>query len=367
MSSRISRDFRWSILAITILLTGIGLLNLYSALHSWGEAEYLHLFWSQCLWAAFGFVLMFVVVLFDYRLFDRLGIYLYVISIILLLAVLIFGRDVAGHKSWLGIGAYGVQPSEFAKVAVLLILAKFFSDNPNPKGYGFSDLFKPALFAFLPMAFVILQGDLGSAVFFVLIFFSLAWFAKIRGRTLFVMFIIGAVVLVSMYFFILSDYQRGRVKTFLNPDSDIRGQGYQIMQSKIAVGSGHLFGKGYLKGNVNKLNYLPEKHTDFVFPVLAEEWGFLGSLVTLVLYFLLFIIGIDVARKARDRFGIFLATGVVAYLFWQTAINIGGVLGIIPLTGVTLPLMSYGGSSVIAVMCSIGILLNIGLKKSYFG
>lgn len=361
-----SKGFRWSILVPTLMLAGIGLLNLYSALHSWGDTSYLHLFWMQCVWVGIGILLMMALMFFDYRFLDQIGWYLYILSNILLLLVLFFGKEVAGHRSWLGIGSLGIQPTEIAKLALVFALAKFFTNNPNPGGFTFGDLLKPALITFVPMTLIVLQGDFGSAMFFVLILFSFAWFAKIRGRTLFSLFTIGLVVSLFLYFFALSGYQRARVMTFLHPEQDTRGQGYQLTQSKIAIGSGAIFGKGYLKGSVNKLKYLPEKHTDFAFPVLAEEWGFFGSIITLGLYFFLLINGIDVARNSRDRLGIFLAVGVVAFLFWQIAINLGGVLGLIPLTGVTLPFISYGGSSILVMMSAIGLLLNISLKRYRF-
>jgi rod shape determining protein RodA len=227
-------------------------------------------------------------------------------------------------------------------------------------------MFKPAMLMLIPFVLIVLQGDMGSSLFLILIFFSVAMFAKIRWGTLILLVVVGIIAAGTIYQFGLKEYQRSRIFQFVHPETDIRGSGYHLMQSKIAVGSGKIFGKGYLKGNINKLRYLPERHTDFIFPVFAEEWGFLGSIVILCLFGALLLMGVEIASKARERFGIFLAIGIVAMLFWQVVINLGGVLGLMPLTGVTLPLMSYGGSSVIAVLIAIGLLQNISRRRFMF-
>lgn len=364
--TRWDRRLDWTLVVVAGALIAIGLLNLYSALYLWGEPGYLKLFWSQLFSVLIGLVFLLLIARFDYRLFDKFAYPLYVISLVLLAAVLIFGKEVAGHRSWLSIGGVSLQPSEFAKLSVLIVLAKFFSDNPHPEGYDLFELIKPGILAAVPIGFILLEHDFGSAIFFVLLFMSIAWFAKIKTRAVFLILAIGVLASVFMFYFTLSDYQRARFTTFVNPSWDVKGSGYHLLQSRIAVGSGRMFGKGYLKGSINKLRFLPEKHTDFVFPVLAEEWGFAGCLVTLGLYMALLLIGVDIARHARDRFGVFLSVGVISYLFWQIVINIGGVLGMMPLTGVTLPFLSYGGSSMVSVMCAIGMLFSVSRRRFVF-
>lgn len=359
--------FNSFLLTVIILLTAVGLINLYSAVNFWGETEgNLSPFWSQFIWVSIGIAFMFFFAFFDYRLVIKAAVPIYLISIGLLVAVLFVGKEVAGHKSWLGWGSVGIQPSEFAKLALVIMLTKHFSGKPHPEAVPLFEMWKPIVYSVIPMTLVVLQGDLGSAIFFVLIFATYAWFGRLKGKWVIILILVSMVGSVFIYYYGLSDYQRARFTSFVDPTADARGTGYHLIQARIAVGSGKIFGRGYLKGNINKLKYLPEKHTDFIFPVLAEEWGFVGCSVTLILYLLLFIGGIDVAKKSRDRTGLFLALGIVAFLFWHVVINLGGVLGLMPLTGVTLPFMSYGGSATIVSLTSVGMLLSISMKRFLF-
>jgi len=366
MDRRLTENFNWPLFGVTMTLVAIGLINIYSAVYFWGEGGSQSLFWSQLIWTGVGLLLMGVVMLVDYRVFYRFATPTYIAFCALLLLALLLGRAVRGTQGWLHIGPFALQPTEFAKIAYIFVAARFFADNPNPDGYGLLELWKPGLLMLLPFTLVVLQGDMGSSLFFILIFVSIALFAKVKARTIIVCAIVGVVAAVAVYSFGLKDYQRNRIMTFMHPESDIRGSGYHLMQSKIAVGSGMLFGKGYLKGNINKLRYLPERHTDFIFPVFAEEWGFFGCLVVLILYTALLMMGVEIGAHARDRFGAFVAIGIVSLLFWQMTVNLGGVLGLIPLTGVTLPLMSYGGSSMIAILASLGLLFSIHVRRFMF-
>lgn len=366
MDRRLSENFNWPLFGVTAALIVIGMVNIYSAVYFWGEGGSQALFWSQLVWTLVGIVLMAFVTLVDYRLFHRFAVPTYIVVCALLLLALLLGRAVRGTQGWLHIGPFALQPTEFAKLAYILVAARFFADNPNPDGYGLLDLWKPGLLMLFPFALIVLQGDMGSSLFFILIFMSMSLFAKVKTKTIIVCALVGIVAAGAVYSFGLKDYQRNRIMTFMHPETDIRGSGYHLMQSKIAVGSGMLFGKGYLKGNINKLRYLPERHTDFIFPVFAEEWGFVGCLVVLGLYTALLMMGIEIGAHSRDRFGAFAAIGVVSLLFWQMTINLGGVLGLIPLTGVTLPLMSYGGSSMIAILASLGLLFSIHVRRFMF-
>jgi len=355
-----------TLIFVVAALLVIGVINLYSALNVWGEHGNIHLWWMQIVWIGIGILFLVPLALSDYRVFERLAYPLYIVSILFLIASLFTGHVVAGHKSWLGFGGIGIQPSEFAKVVLILVLARYFANNPQPDGFNLVELIKPILVTLLPCMLVALQGDTGTALFFVLLGVSFAWFGKIKMKLIVIVALMGILAAIFGYYRILSDYQRARITTFLNPTSDVKGSGYQTIQSRIAVGSGQIWGKGYLKGNINKLKYLPEKHTDFIFPVLAEEWGFAGSLVMLALYYALLSMIIEIAKHARDRFGTFITFGIGAYLFWQIIINLGGVLGLMPLTGVTLPFLSYGGSSTISTLASIGLLLAVSRKRFLF-
>jgi rod shape determining protein RodA len=366
LAKKFSEGFHWSMAAVAGAILVIGLINLYSAVYFWGEGGATSLFWSQLVWTLIGLVLMMAVVVSDYRVFYRAAIPAYVVVIALLILSLVLGEAVRGTHGWLKLGPFSLQPAELAKIVYILVAARFFADHPNPDGYSFVDLWRPALAMLIPFVLIVLQGDLGSSLFLLLIFVSMSLFAKVRRRTLIIATIICVVAAGGFYMFGLKDYQKERIFTFFHPEADIKGSGYHLVQSKIAVGSGKILGKGYLKGNINKLRYLPERHTDFIFPVFAEEWGFLGSIIVLALYSALLAMGIDVGARARDRFGAFVAIGVVSLLFWQIAINLGGVLGLMPLTGVTLPLMSYGGSSMVAILISVGLLFSIHLRRFRF-
>ncbi len=359
--------FSWPILWVVLAIVCVGLVNLYSAVYFWGEGDATTgLFWSQLLWTIIGLCGMTLIAFFDYRLFQRFAYPLYVFFCLMLLMSVIIGEAVRGTHGWLKIGPFSIQPVEFAKLAYILVSAKYFADNPNPEGYSLRDLLKPAFIMLVPFALIILQGDMGSSLFLIGIFVSMALFAGVKRRTIVICAIIACIGVGTVYTFGLKDYQRARIFTFMHPEADIKGSGYHLMQSKIAVGSGKVFGKGYLKGNINKLRYLPERHTDFIFPVFAEEWGFAGSFVLLSLYAAFLFMGVDIASRSRDRFGTFVAIGIVSLLFWQLTINLGGVLGLMPLTGVTLPLMSYGGSSMIAILASVGLLISIHRRRSMF-
>jgi rod shape determining protein RodA len=363
---KVTEDFHWPLAGIIAALLVVGLVNLYSAVYFWGEGGSASLFWSQLTWTLIGLILMAVVIFSDYRFFYRFAVPLFVAICGLLLVALIIGVAVRGTYGWIRIGPFSLQPTEFAKVASILLIARFFADNPNPEGATLADLWKPGLAMLVPFALIVLQGDLGSSLFFILIFVSMSLFAKVQRKTLILCMVVGLVAALGVYAFGLKQYQRNRIFNFLNPEADVRGSGYHLVQSKIAVGSGKFFGKGYLKGNINKLRYLPERHTDFIFPVFAEEWGFAGSIVVLALYAALLLMAVEIGEKARDRFGAFVAIGVASLLFWQIAINLGGVLGLMPLTGVTLPLMSYGGSSMIAILASLGLLFSIHQRRFMF-
>lgn len=344
----------------------IGMVNLYSALNLWGSGSHMQLFWLQFIWVALGVVLAWLISLYDYRLLYKSCGTWHGLAVILLILVLFAGREVSGHRSWFSVAGLGIQPSELAKLTTVLVLARYFTDHVRHKGYGLEDIWQPILMAAIPMGLIVVQGDMGAVLFIGLLLGSYLLFAKLQFKLLVTLVMLSVVGVLGIYHVVLTPYQKGRITTFLRPEDDPRGRGYHLIQSKLAVGSGGWIGKGYMKGEVNKLRYLPEKHTDFVFPVLAEEWGFLGSITVVGLFFGLLMSTISAAEVARDRFGALLALGITFWLFWQVAINLGGVLGLMPLTGITLPFLSYGGSSIIVSFAAMGLIMSIHRRRFLF-
>ena len=317
MKNKIFENFHWPLFWVVVGLSSFGLINLYSALYIWGEGVLLGTFSNQCAAFFVGFLLMIFLALVDYRLWERFALHIYGTCILLLAIVLLWGKTVSGHTSWLALGPIHLQPSEFAKLGLIFVLAKYFSDRATIWGFSLRPLIKPIVLAFLPLALVLLQKDLGSSLFFPLLFLTVALVARIQRKTLFVFLCLLITAGGLTYNFGLKEYQKERIRIFVNPESDPKKSGYHLIQSKIAVGSGKIFGKGYLKGKINKLRYLPDKHTDFVFCVLAEEWGFLGSSLCLGLFGSLIWFGLKIGAKARDTFGCYLAVGIAALFFWH--------------------------------------------------
>ncbi|MFO1464525.1 MAG: rod shape-determining protein RodA [bacterium] len=357
--------FPWHILALVLLLLGAGLVNLYSASSAatGGLSAYFH---SQLLWAGIGLVLMLLMLSFHYRLLLDVAWPLYFVSLALLVGVILFGKVSGGQKNWLALGPLRLQPSEFAKLAVILMLARYFHRLPPGGRRTLRDFLPPLLIVAAPMLLILVEKDLGSALFFALIGATFLFLAGLPYRFIVVALLLACLGGAAGYRYFLSDYQRDRIQTFLHPERDPRGKGYHLMQSKIAVGSGRALGKGFLKGDLNKFKFLPERHTDFVFPVLAEEWGFAGSVFVLGCFLLLFLLMLHAAGKMQDRFGGLLVVGVASLLFWQMAINLGGVLGLMPLAGVTLPFFSYGGSALLCTMLGMGVACNALMRRYMF-
>ncbi len=283
----------------------------------------------------------------------------------LLAAVLVFGRLGGGAQRWLALGPVSIQPSEPIKLAVILMLARYYSKHATDRGFTLRGLIPPAVMVVLPFALIVRQPDLGTAVLLVLIAGAMTLFVKIERRTL-VFLVTFCAVTVPLVWSQLKDYQKQRIWTFLDPERDPLGAGYHVTQSKIAIGSGMLGGKGFLKGTQNVLSFLPEQHTDFIFSVLAEEWGFAGAVLLLAVFLAFILWGLSVAFRCREAFGVILCVGVVAMIAWQVCINIGMVMGLMPVVGVPLPFISYGGSSMITTMVGVGLLLNVSMRRFKF-
>jgi len=359
---RFIQNFNWSLLLLMIILISVGVINLYSASQAGTEAKGTPVYLKQILLVGVGFLALMAVLWFDYHLLLSLAYPLLGFSVFLLLTVLFVGKTVSGSQRWLPLGLFSFQPSELAKIALVLALAKYFYTHEKNGRYGFRELALPFGLALLLAGLIMKQPDLGTAVLLLLICFSVFFFVGVAGKTLIVSFS-GLAVLMPISWFFLKDYQKKRVLIFLQPETDPLGAGYHILQSKIAVGSGGIWGKGFLKGTQGQLRFLPEHHTDFAFSLLAEEWGFLGALLVVTLFLLLVLWALNIARQSRDRFAMLTAYGIGAVFFWQSVINIGMVVGLVPVVGVPLPFISYGGSSVIVSMIGIGLLLNIHMRR----
>jgi rod shape determining protein RodA len=360
---RLVQNFDWVLLGLVMIICATGIVNLYSAGYNRGEGTPLYI--KQLYWLAVGLGVMLITLTYDYRHLEKLSYPLYILSIVLLLAVMFGGKMVSGSRRWLPLGPFAFQPAELTKIAIILVLATYFNRRPRMEAMRLKDLIVPGVLVMIPVALIIKQPDLGSGILVALVAASLILFVGVRWRTL-----VGCgltlVMLSPVIWSFLKDYQRQRVLTFLDPGKDPLGAGYHILQSMIAVGSGQFWGKGFLQGTQSQLYFLPEQHTDFVFSVFAEEWGFVGSVVLLLLFTALALWGLSVARDCKERFGHLLAVGVTALIFWQVFINLCMVTGFLPVVGIPLPLFSYGGSSLITTLLGVGFLLNIRMRRYLF-
>jgi rod shape determining protein RodA len=313
-----------------------------------------------------GLLVSGVLLLFHYSALSRLAYVIYFANLLLLVAVLFVGKSSLGAQRWIGFGPIRVQPSEFMKLSMVLCLAKFLENDKTVGGFGFKELLLPAILVLVPAGLIMKQPDLGTAMIILLVSGSMALFAKIKPRVLLVIGTAIAVAAPLAYQYALKPYQRQRIITFINPMADPKGAGYNSIQSMVAVGSGQLWGKGWKQGTQSQLNFLPEHHTDFIFSVFSEEWGFIGCAVLLGLYLLFLMNGLSIAYQANDKFALFVALGICLIFFWHTVVNMGMVMGILPIVGVPLPFMSYGGSALLTAMMGVAILTNIANKKFMF-
>ncbi len=351
------RDFDWIMFIITILLLVYGILVIYSTTTAQVISQITR---NQIIFASVGFVLLIVFTLINYRSFKGMAIYLYALTLILLGIVLILGRASHGAVRWLNVGFFQLQPSEFAKLFMAIVLAKFFSSRTDDS--SFKTLLISGLYVVVPVLLVMAQPDLGTALVFLAIWLGMVLVSNIKKIYVLILGGVGIILMPIAWFFI-HDYQRKRIITFFNPQADPLGAGYNVLQSMIATGSGRFFGRGLGYGYQSQLKFLPIQHTDFIFAVLAEELGFVGALVLLVLFFVLIIRVLRITFRASDSFGMFLSMGIFMMIVFQILINIGMNMGIMPVAGIPLPLISAGGSSLLTIMVGIGILESIALRR----
>ncbi len=356
-------DFDYLTLGLTFILVFLGILTIYSATYNPEASGWLTGYCRrQSMWFGIALVVGSALFIFHYNFLYQIAYPLYGIGLLLLLAVEVAGSQHMGATRWLSIGGMNMQPSEFAKLTVILALARYLSDRTLPPPYNLKELLIPVIIVALPAVLILKQPDLGTAMLIILISGVVIFIAGITRGTI-VTISISALTTAFVGWHFLHDYQRQRILTFINPENDPLGSGYHIAQSKIAIGAGKLFGKGFLKGTQNTLHFLPEQHTDFIFAAYAEQWGFLGAIILLALYFAFLFRALNIAMEARDSFGSYLATGIAAIFFWQVTINIGMVSGLMPVVGIPLPLFSYGGTSMLTSLVLISILLNIHYRR----
>lgn len=357
----------WNFAGVILALNVIGLINVYSATHGIDAVGTDRLFISQLFWLTAGWTLYFMVTVIDYQFFVRLSYVIYALNLGALIAVMFVGKVALGAQRWLDFGFFSYQPSESMKLALVMVLARFMSQKSFPEGLGMKELAFP-LFGLIGIPFLITaeQPDLGTAMMLFITGGSILFFLKIKTKILVVVSFVIAIGGIGGWFFGLRDYQRDRVYTFLDPGRDPRGKGYNSIQSKIAVGSGQIVGKGFRKGTQSQLEFLPERHTDFIFSVLSEEHGFVGSITTVGLFATMFLLGIRIASQARDKAGAILTVGVMAILFWHHFINIAMVIGLLPIVGIPLPLVSYGGSNMLTTMAALGLVSSVSYRKHMF-
>lgn len=358
-------QINWKLVSSFLLLCVIGLINLYSASGVRTEdGLFVSLFFhKQLVWELLSLGIMLVVIMVDYRHFYAMATGVFIFAIVLLLAVPIVGKSVYGAKRWISFGLFSIQPSEIAKIAMLLMGAKLLSRRKE--SLDWSELIVIFGIASIPALLVLSQPDLGTTICMLAILGGIVLFRGLKASVVRILLVLVP-VLLPLSWFLLRDYQKRRILTMLSPEQDPLGAGYHVIQSQIAIGSGGILGSGYLSGSQSQLRFLPEKHTDFALAVFGEEWGFLGLMCLLIVY-IVFLMGIfEVIRDAKDRFGSYLCVGIFFYFFSQIFVNMGMVMGIMPVVGIPLPFISYGGTSTVVNFIFIGILINVSLRRFVF-
>lgn len=360
---RAFRNFDFLIFSTFLILIFFGFILIYSTTRTpQAETQDTYFFLKrQIIWFAIGTIFFFIIILTDYTLFHPMSKYIYILNIVMLVATLLFGKVVGGSQRWISVGGFQIQPSEFAKLAIIITLSSFFANNQeNVK--SFKTLFISLCHVFVPFVLIFKQPDLGTSLVLLFIWFFISLSAGVSVKQLFFLGIAG-IGFLPIAFHFLKDYQKKRLITFLDPSVDPLGSGYHIIQSKIAIGSGGIFGKGLCGGSQSQLNFIPGQHTDFIFSSLGEEFGFIGCVFVLILFFILVQRGLTIASVAKDNFGKYVSVGVVSLFMFHIFVNIGMTVGIMPVVGLPLPFLSYGGSNLLLNMIAVSLLLSIKLRK----
>lgn len=355
-------DFPLLIASLAIIIYSLITISSATHINTPGEER----FWyvqRQGLFALMNIIFAAFFLNFDYRGLQQYGKKLYIFNLVMLVAVMLVGTTALGAQRWIQLGPISIQPSEFSKLLVIICMASVLESRMGTLN-SLRDLIPIAVYIGIPFILVLKQPDLGTSLVFMAIFFGMVIACGIRWRILVGIVMAGIASFPILWNFVLKDYQKTRLYVFIDPNIDPLGSGYHIIQSKIAIGSGMLFGKGIFQGTQSQLNFLPENHTDFIFAVVGEEFGFIGAVILLSLYLIVMWRGIQIAREAGDMFGRLLAVGITSMLAFHVLVNVGMTTGIMPVTGIPLPLMSYGVSALTTDILAIAILLNINLRKN---
>jgi rod shape determining protein RodA len=359
--------FDWSFFVVMFITFGISLITIYSVSSATAPSmAQMPLYLKQFFWILLGLIVFLFFATVDYHEIIRFAYPLYILTAILLILVLAIGPSIQGAQRWIKIGTFTFQPSELVKVSTLLFLAKYFSDHPVSQGLNIQRLFAPAGLLLVPTLLILKQPDLGTALAILSIFFSIVFVIGLRSKFLIYLSLLSLMIVPFVGQILwggLKQYQQDRITTFLNPAADPMGTGWHIIQSKIAIGSAGFWGKGMGGGTQSQLKFLPERATDFIFAVFSEEWGFRGIVILFILFAFLCCWGIDVANKSKDLLGVLIAVGTIGLISYYFLVNVGMVLGVLPVVGVPLPFVSYGGSAMITNLGLLGLLLNIKLKR----
>jgi rod shape determining protein RodA len=359
---RILPHFDWPLFAAVMALTIVGLATIYSVTWNITAGVPGGEFWRQMYAVPVGLVAMAVCLMIDYRTLAQRSAFIYIALIASLIAVLFFGVVVKGSRRWFDLGVGSLQPSEFARLGVALVLAMWYGDGRR-SGRSMADLVWGGLLVGLPAVLIYLQPDLGTAATLVPVYLGIVYLAGLRLKWIGIAALVLVLLSPAIWKWGLEDYQKERINTFLNPEEDERGAGWQQIQTKVTVGSGGLFGKGFRQGTQGALRFLPEGHHDFVVAVFAEEHGFCGVILALGLYLFVLMRSLEAAKLAKDRVGAFLVVGIVSWFAFQLVYNITMQAGLVPVKGLTLPLMSYGGSSLVSTLAGFGLILNVRMRR----
>jgi len=352
------------LIANVLAIFCIGMFNLFSATSSFGSKTFLA---KQIFAFLLGSIFVLILLYFDYRTFVSNSFYFYVFGLFLILLVFILGVVISGAKRWISLWGFSFQPSEFMKPVLVILLADLIKENIKTNSpLGLKDVLKPVLFTLFPSVIIAKQPDLGTACVLLLLCLSLLFFAGMKKGTLVALLSGGFLLAILAWKYGLEPYQKMRIMGLVNPDLDVTGFNYHAKQAMIAVGSGKLFGKGYLSGTQHRLNFIPEHHTDFIFTVIAEEWGFFGSIFLFALYASLILRLLKISKETQDEAGSIIAFGCASVIFWQFVINVLMTLRLCPVVGIPLPLLSYGGSSLISTLLLVGLALNVDMRRYMF-
>jgi rod shape determining protein RodA len=350
-----------------VAIATLGIVNLYSAtsvyIDAGKRAGLADIYVSQVYWLVVGGLLGILVAAIDYRHFERLAYVLYAGGIVSLGLVFVLGADIRGSSRWIQLGSFTFQPSEFMKIVVILVVAKWLHDDPKTEPRTLFDLAPAGALTALPVALVMAQPDLGTSMVYTLTALTILAMTKIKSRSLLALGALTGIAVPLAWRYLLHDYQKARITSFLDPEADKTGAGWHAFQSRTAIGNGGLTGEGFMQGTQNQFGFLPDQHSDFPFAVFAEDWGFAGSVVLLAVYCFVCIWAVHVASQSKDRFGAAVAIGVGAMVFWHVIFNVGMALSLLPVVGVTLPLFSYGGSSVVTMLIGLGLLMNVSMRR----